>query len=45
MAKTKTEKNKTKEERVVEKEERHRRLLERLGMLKMMFDFYTAPVA
>jgi hypothetical protein len=35
---------KTKEEKMIEKEERQRRLLEKLGLVQMMFDFYTAPV-
>ena len=29
---------------VIEKEEKQRRFLERLGFVQMMFDFYTAPV-
>jgi hypothetical protein len=35
---------KTKEEKMIEKEERQRRLLEKLGLVQLMFDFYTAPV-
>jgi hypothetical protein len=29
---------------MIEKEERQRRLLEKLGLVQLMFDFYTAPV-
>ena len=35
---------KTKEEKMIEKEERQRRLLEKLGFVQMVFDFYTSPV-
>ncbi len=35
---------KNKRQTVVEKEEQQRKLLERLGFVQMMFDFYTAPV-
>jgi hypothetical protein len=34
----------TKEEKMIEKEERQRRLLEKLGFVQMVFDFYTSPV-
>jgi hypothetical protein len=37
-------KNKSKEEKVVEREERQRTLLEKLGFAQMMFDFYMTPV-
>jgi hypothetical protein len=36
--------DKLKEEKMAYKEERQRRLLEKLGFVQMMFDFYTAPV-
>jgi hypothetical protein len=35
---------KQKKYREVEKEERQRTLLEKLGFAQMMFDFYTAPM-
>jgi hypothetical protein len=35
---------KSKEEKLIEKPERYRRLLEKLGFAQLMFDFYTAPV-
>ena len=35
---------KSKEEKIVEKEERRRTLLEKLVFAQMMFEFYTAPV-
>lgn len=31
-------------EKVIEKNERYRRLLEKLGFAQLMFDFYTAKV-
>jgi hypothetical protein len=34
----------SKDEKIVEKEERQRTLLEKLGFAQMMFDFYTAPI-
>jgi G:T-mismatch repair DNA endonuclease (very short patch repair protein) len=37
-------KDKTKEEKVVERDERQRTLLEKLGFAQMVFDFYMAPV-
>jgi hypothetical protein len=37
-------KKKTKEELCVEREEKQRLFLEKLGFMQMMFDFYTAPV-
>jgi hypothetical protein len=45
MARKKTQTvAKNKHPTVVEKEERQQKLLERLGFVQMMFDFYTAPV-
>ena len=43
MARKNTNK-KSKEEKFVEKQERARRILEKLGFAQMMFDFYMAPV-
>jgi hypothetical protein len=40
----KSRETKSKEEKIVDKEKRQRRLLERLGFAQMMFDFYRAPV-
>jgi hypothetical protein len=37
-------KDKTKEEKLVERDERQRTLLEKLGFAQMMFDFYMTPV-
>jgi hypothetical protein len=37
-------KEKSKQEKLIEKNERVRKLLERLGFAQLMFDFYTAPV-
>jgi hypothetical protein len=37
-------KEKTKEEKRVYKEERQRQLLEKLGFVQLVFDFYSAPV-
>ena len=38
-------KEKTKEEKILEKAERKRKFLERLGFAQLMFDFYISPVA
>ena len=38
-------KKKIKEKKIVYFEERQRRLLERLGFVQLMFDFYLGPVA
>ena len=38
-------KGKTKEEKVIEKENRQRKLLERLGFVQLVFDFYSARVS
>jgi hypothetical protein len=38
-------KEKTKQEKIIEKEERQLRFLEKLGFVQMVFDFYKAPVA
>jgi hypothetical protein len=40
----KAEIKKTKEQKIVEKQERQRKLLGKLGFVQMVFDFYTAPV-
>ena len=40
----KDKKDKVKRKRGVEKEERERTFLERLGFVQMMFEFYAAPV-
>ena len=37
-------KEKAKRKKAVEKEERERTFLEKLGLVQMMFDFYTSPV-
>jgi hypothetical protein len=37
-------KEKTKEEKTAYREEKQNRLLERLGFVQLMFDFYSAPV-
>jgi hypothetical protein len=37
-------KDKTKEEKVIERDARQRTLLEKLGFAQMVFDFYMAPV-
>jgi hypothetical protein len=37
-------KDKSKEEKIVEREARQRTLLEKLGFAQMMFEFYLAPV-
>jgi hypothetical protein len=36
---------KTKLEKMIEKEEKERTFLEKLGFVQMVFDFYAAPVA
>jgi hypothetical protein len=38
-------KQKTKEEKIIEKQTRQMRILEKLGFVQMVFDFYKAPVA
>jgi hypothetical protein len=38
-------KEKNKEKKMSYSEERQRRILEKLGLVQMMFDFYTSPVA
>ena len=38
-------KEKNKEKKMSYSGERQKQLLERLGLVQMMFDFYTAPVA
>jgi len=45
MSKKMKGKGKTKEERFLEKKEKERKFLERLGFAQMMFEFYTSPVA
>jgi hypothetical protein len=35
---------KLKEEKMMDRQERYRRLLEKLGFAQLVFDFYTAPV-
>jgi len=37
-------KEKIKEKKITFAEERQKKLLERLGFMQLMFDFYTAPV-
>jgi len=37
-------KEKTKQEKLVEKENRQIKLLEKLGFVQLMFDFYTSSV-
>jgi hypothetical protein len=44
MGKSKYIEKKSKEEKFVEREERARRLLEKLGFAQMVFDFYMAKV-
>ncbi|MGH7204411.1 MAG: hypothetical protein ACREHC_08260 [Candidatus Levyibacteriota bacterium] len=44
MAKKVKVKVKTKQEKIVEKVEKERSILERLGFVQLMFDFYTSPL-
>jgi hypothetical protein len=37
-------KEKNKDKKIIYPEEKQNRLLERLGFVQLMFDFYTAPV-
>jgi hypothetical protein len=45
MARKQVSKEKDHEEKLNQKDERQRKLLARLGLVQMMFDFYAAPVA